>query len=148
MSRKKSSRQWLKEHFSDIYVKQAQQQGQRSRAVYKLIELQQRDNLFKSGMTVIDLGAAPGSWAQYIAETVGPKGCVIAVDILPMDPLASVDFIQGDFTDDNIFQELLRRLGEKQAHWVVSDMAPNLSGIESIDQPRSIYLAELALALA
>lgn len=149
MAQKKgSSRRWLQEHFSDQYVKQAQQQGYRSRAVYKLMELQERDKLFKPGMSVVDLGAAPGSWAQYVAEIVGSKGCVIALDILPMDPLPQVEFILGDFTKEKTLQELLLRLDGKNVNWVISDMAPNLSGVDSVDQPRSVYLAELALELA
>jgi 23S rRNA (uridine2552-2'-O)-methyltransferase len=148
LKHKKSSQRWLKEHFSDPYVKQAQQQGYRSRAIYKLIELQERDRMFKPGMTVIDLGSAPGSWAEYLSKTVGPKGCVIGVDILAMEPLAGVDFIQGDFTEEAILHLLLERIGERKVDWVLSDMSPNLSGMESIDQPRSIHLAELALDLA
>lgn len=145
----KSSRRWLKEHFSDPYVKQAQQAGYRSRAVYKLLELHERDKLFKSGMTIIDLGAAPGGWSQVIVEILGSKGRIIALDILPMDPLSGVDIIQGDFTEESVADELFHRLGEDTlVDWVLSDMAPNLSGIDSVDQPRSIYLAELALDFA
>jgi 23S rRNA (uridine2552-2'-O)-methyltransferase len=146
--RSSSSRNWLKEHFNDFYVKQAQQEGYRSRAVYKLAELQERYQLFKPGMTVVDLGAAPGGWAQYAIEKIKPKGHVIAIDILPMESLPGVEFIQGDFTDNQVLQELLNRLPDKKVDWVLSDMSPNISGIDSVDQPRSIYLAELALDLA
>ncbi len=148
MPTSKSSRRWLREHFSDPYVKQAQQAGFRSRAIYKLQELQERDKIFKPGMVVVDLGAAPGGWSQLIAGLVGKKGRVIALDILPMEPIPDVEFIQGDFADAVVLEKLLQTLGAKQADWVVSDMAPNLSGIDSVDQPRSIALAELALDLA
>lgn len=144
----KSSRRWLREHFNDPYVKQAQQAGYRSRAVYKLQELQERDRLFKPGMTIVDLGAAPGGWSQLVTEYVGQTGKVIALDILPMDPIPGVDFIQGDFTEDASAEELLHLLGDAEVDWVLSDMSPNLSGIDSVDQPRSIYLAELALDFA
>jgi 23S rRNA (uridine2552-2'-O)-methyltransferase len=148
MPTSKSSRRWLREHFSDPYVKQAQQEGFRSRAVYKLLELQERDKLFKQGMTVIDLGAAPGGWSQIVANLVGKNGRVIALDILPMDPLPGVEFIHGDFSEEVILSELLNRLGDVKADWVLSDMSPNLSGIDSVDQPRSVELAELAFDLA
>lgn len=143
----KSSRRWLKEHFSDPYVKQAQQEGYRSRAVYKLLELQERYQLFRPGMTVIDLGAAPGGWSQLLVKLVRP-GRVIALDVLPMDKIEQVDIIQGDFTEDAVMQALLSRLASTKADWVVSDMAPNMSGNESIDIPRAMYLAELALDFA
>lgn len=141
----KSSRRWLREHFSDTYVKQAQQLGYRSRAIFKLRELQERDKLVKPGMTVIDLGAAPGGWSQLLAELVGAKGQVIALDILPMEPLKGVEFIQGDFTEEGVFDQLLQRLDGCKVDWVMSDMAPNMSGVDSIDQARSMALAELAL---
>jgi 23S rRNA (uridine2552-2'-O)-methyltransferase len=144
----KSSRRWLKEHFDDPYVKRAQQEGHRSRAIYKLMELQERDKLFKPGMTVIDLGAAPGSWAQYVSKAVGAKGRVIAIDILPMEPLANVEFLLGDFSEQATLDQLLQQLGNQKVDWVISDMLPNLSGVESVDQPKSIYLTELALDLA
>jgi 23S rRNA (uridine2552-2'-O)-methyltransferase len=144
----KSSKRWLKEHFSDPYVKQAQQTGSRSRAVYKLLEIQERDKLFKPGMTVIDLGASPGSWAELIIKRVGSQGRVIALDVLPMEPIAGVEFIQGDFCEEAILQQLLKYLNNTKVDWVVSDMAPNMSGIDSVDQPKSIELAELALDLA
>ena len=144
----KSSRRWLREHFSDPYVKQAQQEGYRSRAIYKLQELQDRDKLFKPGMTVVDLGAAPGGWSQLVVGLVGKKGKVIALDILPMDAIPGVEFIQGDFTEEAVLSQLLQQMGAARADWVISDMAPNMSGIESVDQPRSMELAELALDLA
>lgn len=143
-----SSRRWLKEHFSDPYVKQAQQAGYRSRAVYKLLEIQDKDKLLKQGMTVVDLGAAPGGWSQLAKELVGSSGQVFALDILPMDTLEGVDFIQGDFTEQSILDELLAKLGDRQVDLVLSDMAPNMSGVDSVDQPRSMELAELALDLA
>jgi 23S rRNA (uridine2552-2'-O)-methyltransferase len=145
MATKDSSRRWLKEHFSDPYVKRAQKEGYRSRAVYKLLEMQERDHLFKPGMTVIDLGAAPGSWSQIIAALIKPKGRIIALDLLPMEPLAGVDFIEGDFMDEKVLTALLEWLDGKQPDWIVSDMAPNMSGHDSVDGPRSVYLSELAL---
>lgn len=144
----KSSRRWLREHFTDPFVKQAQQDGYRSRAVYKLLEMQERGRLFKSGMTVIDLGAAPGSWSQLVAELIKPKGKLIALDLLPMDPIEGVEFIQGDFSDETVLKDLQARLAPAKADWVISDMAPNMSGNESVDIPRSMYLAELALDFA
>lgn len=148
-ARTKSSRQWLAEHFSDPYVKMAQKAGYRSRAVFKLLELQERYQLFKPGMTVIDLGAAPGGWSQLVASHVKPpKGRVIAMDILSMEPLEGVEFIQGDFSDDAILEALLDKISPNKADWVLSDIAPNMSGNDSIDMPRSMYLAELALDFA
>lgn len=144
-SKSGSSRRWLKEHFSDTYVKQAQQAGYRSRAAYKLIELQERDKFIKPGMTVIDLGAAPGGWAQLLAKWVGAKGRVIALDLLTIEPIAGVEIMQGDFSEESVYHALLHTLHGQSVDWVVSDMAPNLSGIDSVDQPRSIALAELAL---
>lgn len=146
--RSDSSRRWLKEHFTDPYVKQAQQAGYRSRAVYKLLEIHERDRLFKPGMTVVDLGAAPGGWSQVLAQLVKPNGHVLAMDILPMEPVEGVDFIQGDFADDEVLASLLTNMGENKADWVVCDIAPNMSGNESVDLPRSMYLAELALDFA
>ena len=143
-----SSRRWLREHFSDPYVKQAHQAGLRSRSVFKLMEIQERDKLFKPGMTVVDLGAAPGGWSELIAKLVGDKGRVIALDILPMEPIPGVEFIQGDFCEEALEQELRQRLDGVRVDRVVSDMAPNMSGIDSVDQPRSMELAELALDLA
>lgn len=143
-----SSRRWLKEHFSDAYVKQAQKAGYRSRAIYKLQEIQDRDKLFRPGMTVIDLGAAPGSWSQLLVKHVGSTGRVIAVDILPMEPLAGVECIQADFSQPECADQLLKQLAGTTVDWVISDMAPNMSGIDSVDQPRSMELAELALDFA
>ena len=148
MARTKSSGRWLKEHFTDPYVKQAQQAGYRSRAIYKLLEINNRDQLLKPGMTIIDLGAAPGGWSQACTEIIGNKGRVIALDILPMEPLPGVTFIQGDFTERATLDHLLEALQEEPVGLVMSDMAPNISGLRSVDQPRAIYLAELALELA
>lgn len=144
MARSKSSGQWLKEHFDDEYVKLARQQGYRSRAVFKLRELDQRDRILSRGMTVIDLGAAPGGWSQYSAKKVGKRGRVIALDILSMPPIAQVEFVMGDFQDVDVLEKLGDRLGENRVDVVLSDMAPNTSGVGAVDQPRSINLAELA----
>lgn len=144
----KSSQRWLKEHFSDPYVKKAQQEGYRSRAVYKLLEIQERDHLFKPGMTVIDLGAAPGGWCQLVKKMIGPKGRLFALDLLEIDPIEGVEFIQGDFSDEHVLQALLEKLADTKSDWVLSDMAPNTTGNESIDVPRSIYLCELAFDFA
>lgn len=143
-----SSRRWLKEHFSDPYVKKAQESGYRSRAVFKLLEMQERDRLFAPGMTVVDLGAAPGGWSQILASLVKSSGRVVATDILPMDPLPGVEFIQGDFSDDAVVASIEALLGGVSVDWVVSDIAPNLSGNPSIDMPRVMYLAELVLEFA
>lgn len=148
MAKSKSSRRWLREHINDPYVKRTQQDGYRSRASYKLLELQERDRLLKPGMTVLDIGAAPGGWSQVVAELVGDRGRVIASDILPMDPIAGVEFIQGDFTEDSVLNAILDALGESKADLVISDMAPNMSGMVDIDQPKSMYLVELAVDLA
>lgn len=148
MARSKSSHRWLREHFNDPYVKQSQKEGYRSRASYKLQELQTKDRLIKQGMTVVDLGAAPGGWSQVAAELVGHKGRVLASDILEMDALAGVDFVQGDFTEEEVFNELLEKLGEERADLVISDMAPNMSGVRAVDQPASMYLVELAVDMA
>ncbi len=139
----------MKEHFDDEYVKKSQQEGYRSRAVYKLQEIQQKDKIFKHGMRVVDLGAAPGSWSQIVTEWVGSSaGRVIASDILPIDPLPFVDFVQGDFREESVLNELLAVLDNQKADVVISDMAPNMSGNDGIDMPRSIYLCELALDMA
>ena len=148
MARSKSSAQWLKEHFDDEYVRKSQKDGYRSRASYKLIEINERDQLFSSGMTVIDLGAAPGGWSQVAAQCVGDHGRVIASDILLMDQLAGVDFIQGDFTDDDVLDSILKKMDGSKADLVISDMAPNISGVASADQASAMYLVELALDLA
>jgi 23S rRNA (uridine2552-2'-O)-methyltransferase len=145
MARSKSSNQWLREHFDDHYVKKAQQQGYRSRACFKLLDIQQKDRILRPGMTVVDLGAAPGGWSQVAAGLTGPGGRVVASDILPMETLADVEFVQGDFTEDTVFEELLRTLGGAPVDLVLSDMAPNMSGMKAVDQPRAMLLAELAL---
>jgi len=140
-----SSTRWLKEHFDDKYVQKAQKLGLRSRAVFKIDEIQLKDKLIKPGMTVVDLGAAPGGWSQFCVGQVGDKGRVIACDILPMDPIAGVDFLQGDFREESVMAALLERVGDAKVDVVLSDMAPNMSGTPAVDQPRSIYLIELAL---
>jgi 23S rRNA (uridine2552-2'-O)-methyltransferase len=144
-TRSASSARWLKEHFDDPYVQKAQKQGWRSRAVFKLEQLQQKDRLIKPAMTVVDLGAAPGGWSQLSAQLVGAKGQVIACDILPMEPLAGVDFLQGDFREDAVIETLLNRIGGNNVDVVLSDMAPNMSGNSAVDQARSMYLVELAM---
>lgn len=148
MAKSKSSNRWLEEHFSDHYVKQSQIDGYRSRASYKLLELNDKDKLIRPGMMVVDLGSAPGGWSQVAGRLVGDKGRVLASDILPMDSMEGVDFIQGDFTDEVIFNELMDRLGGAQADLVISDMAPNMSGVDAVDQPQAMYLVELALDMA
>ena len=148
MARSKSSRRWLKEHFDDPFVKQAQQEGWRSRAVFKLLELQEKYGLIKRGMRVVDLGAAPGGWSQLAAQLAGPEGKVIALDILPMEPLEGVIFIEGDFTEDEPLRELEGVLAGAGPDLVLTDMAPNMSGMDAVDQPRAMYLAELALTFA
>ncbi len=148
MAKSKSSHRWLKEHFNDEYVKRAQREGYRSRAVYKLDEIQQRDRLIKPGMTLVDLGAAPGGWSQYALGLVGRKGKVMAMDILPMDPLPGVDFLQGDFREDDVLESLLKMLDGREIDLVMSDIAPNISGVEAVDLPRSMYLVELAVDFA
>ena len=148
MGRSKSSQRWLQEHNSDHYVKRAQQDGYRSRASYKLLELHKKDRLFKPGMTVVDLGAAHGGWSQVAVTLVGDKGRVIASDILPMDSIAGVDFVEGDFTEESVLDEILELLEGQQTDLVISDMAPNMSGMKAVDQPKAMYLIELALELA
>ena len=149
MAISKSSHRWMKEHFDDKYVKKSQQDGYRSRAVYKLQEIQNKDKIFKQGMQVIDLGAAPGGWSQIVTEWVGENiGRVIASDILSIDPLPFVEFVQGDFREENVLNDVLNLLGKDKADVVISDMAPNMSGNDAIDMPRSIYLCELALDMA
>lgn len=143
-----SSKAWLKEHRDDVYVQRAQAEGYRSRACYKLLELNDKDKFIRPGMTVVDLGSAPGGWSQVAAQLVGHKGRVIASDILPMDPLAGVDFIQGDFTEQSVFDEIQTVIGDSIPSVVLSDMAPNMSGIVSVDQPKAMYLVELALDMA
>ncbi len=148
MARSKSSGQWLKEHFDDSYVQRAKDEGYRSRASYKLLELDKKDRLFRPGMIVVDLGSAPGGWSQVAAEKLGDSGRVVASDILPMDALADVTFIQGDFTEESVYEQIVAAIDGRQVDLVISDMAPNMSGMNSIDQPRAIYLVELALDLA
>ena len=146
--RSKSSDRWLREHFSDPFVKRAQAQGWRSRAVFKLEQIDQRERLLKPGMLVLDLGAAPGAWSQYVRRRLGTSGRVVATDLLPMEPLAGVEFLQGDFREDAVFQQLKNTLGAAGVDLLLSDMAPNMSGMDAIDAPRGIYLAELALDMA
>ncbi len=146
--RSKSSGRWLKEHFADPFVQRAQREGWRSRAVFKLEEIDRREHLLKPGQTCLDLGAAPGAWSQYARRRVGQSGRVIATDVLPMAELAGVEFVQGDFREEAVLEELLKRLPGRQVDIVLSDMAPALSGIDVVDQPRSLYLAELALDLS
>ncbi|MDC7806678.1 23S rRNA (uridine(2552)-2'-O)-methyltransferase RlmE [Luteimonas sp BLCC-B24] len=147
-TRSKSSQRWLKEHFSDPYVKKAQAEGLRSRAAYKLEELVERDRLLKPGMVVVDLGAAPGGWSQWVRQALGDTGRVIALDILEMPSLAGVEFLHGDFREDAVLSALERALGGQQVDLVLSDMAPNKSGIDAVDQPRAMHLAELAMEFA
>ena len=148
MARSKSSSRWLQEHFNDRYVKDSQKDGYRSRASYKLLEIHQRDKLFRPGMVVLDLGAAPGGWSQVAAQEVGTKGTVVASDILAMDNIEDVDFLQGDFTEEQVFNDLLNLLDGRGVDVVISDMAPNMSGIPDVDQPKAMYLVELALDMA
>lgn len=148
MSRRKSSDRWLARHFRDEYVKRAHQEGARSRATYKLEEIDRRDRLLRPGMAVVDLGAAPGGWSEYALERVGPSGRVVALDVLAIEPITGVDFLQGDFTESAVLDSLLERLNGQAVDLVLSDMAPNISGIASADQARAIYLAELALDFA
>ena len=139
----KSSKIWLQEHKDDIYVRQSKVEGYRSRAAYKLLEINKKDKLFKSGMTVVDLGAAPGGWSQIAANLVKPGGMVLATDILVMEAIPGVEFVQGDFTETSCLEGLLQRLGEREVDLVISDMAPNISGMSAIDQPRAMNLIEL-----
>jgi 23S rRNA (uridine2552-2'-O)-methyltransferase len=148
MSRSKSSSRWLQEHHQDEYVLKARAQGYRSRAVFKLAEIQQKDHVLKAGQLVLDLGAAPGGWSEYASTIIGDQGKIIALDLLPLEPIAGVTFLQGDFTEQETLDRLLALIGDRRFDLVLSDMAPNLSGMESVDQPRSIYLAELAFDLA
>ena len=150
MSKKKrtaSQSRWLQEHFKDVYVQEAHKQGLRSRASFKIEEIQERDRLFKPGYKVVDLGAAPGGWSQYATPCVGENGRVVACDILPMDPIYGVDFLQGDFREQSVLDELLRIVGDTEVDVVMSDMAPNMSGNLAVDQPRAMYLVELAFEM-
>ena len=145
MKRSKTSKQWMNEHVNDPYVQRAQKEGYRSRAAYKLLEIDDRDHLLKRGMVVVDLGAAPGGWSQVAAAKVGSSGKVIALDLLLMQPVPGVEFIQGDFREDNVLMQLEKHLNGRQVALVISDMSPNISGIGLSDQARVMYLAELAL---
>jgi len=148
MARSKSSAGWLKEHFDDPYVLKAKQEGWRSRAVYKLQEIDDKDRLFKPGMCVVDLGAAPGGWSQWTTHKTGNNGEVFALDILPVEPFAGVTFIQGDFREDDVYNSLLSALNGRDVDVVMSDMAPNMSGNKGVDIPRAMYLVELCVELA
>jgi 23S rRNA (uridine2552-2'-O)-methyltransferase len=148
MARSKTSKQWLDEHVNDPYVKKAQIDGYRSRASYKLIEINEKDKLFRAGSVVMDLGSAPGGWSQIVAPIVGRSGRVIASDILPMDSIIDVTFIQGDFTEEAVYEQILVALNGEKVDTVISDMAPNLSGVNATDQYSSMYLVELALDMA
>ncbi len=144
----KSSSAWMKEHIDDHYVQKAQKDGYRARAAYKLLEINEKTNLIKKGMTVVDLGSAPGSWSQVASKLVGEKGILIASDILPMDNLPDVTFIQGDFREADVFDTIMAEVGDRQVDVVLSDMAPNTAGNSAIDQPRMMYLCELAVDFA
>jgi 23S rRNA (uridine2552-2'-O)-methyltransferase len=146
--RSKSSTRWLAEHANDEFVKRAQREGWRSRAVFKLAEIQERERLLRPGIRCVDLGAAPGGWSQYAARIVGGTSRIVATDILPMDAIPGVDFVQGDFREEGVLQQLLSALGASKIDLVLSDMAPNMAGIDAVDQPRSMHLAELALEFA
>ncbi|GAB4122345.1 MAG: RlmE family RNA methyltransferase [Sideroxydans sp.] len=148
MKASKTSKQWMMEHVNDPYVQMAQKDGYRARAAYKLLELNERDHLIKPGMAVVDLGAVPGSWCQVVAQKLGTRGRIIALDILPLQPLPRVEFIQGDFREDGVLAQLEEKLAGRAIDLVISDMAPNMSGVNSADQARALYLAELALDFA
>jgi 23S rRNA (uridine2552-2'-O)-methyltransferase len=148
MARSQSSARWLKEHFSDVYVKQAQAQGLRSRAAFKLEELLEKDLKIRPGMTIVDLGAAPGGWSQMAVRWLKGKGRVIATDILPMEPIDGVEFLQGDFTTDEVLLQLEALMQGEKADLVLCDIAPNMSGVEGVDIPKALYLAELAAEFA
>lgn len=148
MPRSKSSRRWLDRQFSDPFVKRAQEQGLRSRAAFKLLEIQEKDHLLRPGMRILDLGAAPGSWSQIAARLVGPEGRIFALDLLAMEPVSGVTVLQGDFREESVLADLRAQLDGSLLDLILSDMAPNLSGASAVDQPRSLYLAELALDLA
>ena len=148
MARSKTSQNWLREHFNDPYVKMAQKDGYRSRASYKLLEIQEKDRILRPGNTVIDLGAAPGGWSQVTSRGLGDKGRLIAADILERDSIPDVTFIQGDFTEESVLAQILEAVGNHPVDLVISDMAPNMSGVKLADQARAMYLCELALDLA
>jgi 23S rRNA (uridine2552-2'-O)-methyltransferase len=148
MKHSKASKRWLQEHFSDVYVKKAHEQGLRSRAYFKIEELDHKEHLFKKGMNIVDLGAAPGGWSQYLAQKLSGEASIYALDILPMPELTGVHFICGDFTQDEVYDQLLTMLDGKKVDVVISDMAPNWSGCKHSDLPKSMYLAELAAYFA
>ena len=148
MAKTSSSVRWMNEHLKDEFVKKAQKEGYRSRAAYKLLEIIDKDQIIKTGFKVLDLGAAPGGWSQVAIKIVGETGQVIATDILPVESIANVEFLQGDFTEERIYKKLLSLTNKQKINVVLSDMAPNMSGQISIDQPKSMYLAELALDMA
>ncbi len=148
MAKKGSSRRWMNEHFNDEYVKKAQKEGYRCRAVYKLLEIIDKNQILKKGDRVLDLGAAPGGWSQAVVKIVGKTGQVIASDVIPIDEIPGVDFLQGDFTEISVYEALLSLTKDQKMNTVLSDMAPNMSGQLSVDQPKSMYLAELALDIA
>lgn len=148
MAKSKSSQRWLKEHFDDHWVARAQAEGYRSRASFKLLEIHEKDKLFRPGMTVLDLGAAPGGWSQVAGRLVGSRGTVVASDILAMDAIPDVTFVQGDFREQAVYEQILGHLNGRKVDLVLSDMAPNMSGNKAVDLPRSMYLAELALDMA
>jgi 23S rRNA (uridine2552-2'-O)-methyltransferase len=148
MARTKSSASWLQRHVNDPYVKQAQKDGYRSRASYKLLQLNEKDRLLQPGMLVVDLGSAPGGWSQVAGNLVGARGKVVATDILPMEPVKNVEFVQGDFREDAVLEQILALLGNRKPDLIISDLAPNISGIAMSDQAASMYLVELALELA
>ena len=146
--RSKSSARWLAEHASDEFVKRAAKEGWRSRAVFKLAQIQESERLLRPGIRCVDLGAAPGGWSQYAARIIGGASRIVATDILPMDAIVGVDFVLGDFREEEVLAEVLKRVGSDKVDLVMSDMAPNMAGIDAVDQPRSMYLAELALEFA
>lgn len=148
MAKSGDQKRWLQEHFSDKFVKQSKIDGYRCRAAYKLIEIQERDKLFKPGQIIVDLGAAPGGWSELVARWVGQSGTVIALDLLKIDPIHNVTFIQGDFTSNEVYEKLLKELNGKKCDWVISDMAPNFSGNKTTDQAQSMHLVELGLDFA
>ncbi|PPD33203.1 MAG: 23S rRNA (uridine(2552)-2'-O)-methyltransferase RlmE [Methylomonas sp.] len=148
MARTKSSHQWMQEHFQDEYVKKAQALGYRSRAIFKLIEIQEKDKIIRPGINVVDLGAAPGGWSEYARKLLGKSDKLVALDLLDIEPIAGVDFIQGDFRENDVLEKLYKILDGQPVHLLLSDMAPNISGNKEVDQPRAIYLGELALDAA
>jgi len=148
MARSKSSRRWLDRHVTDVYVHRAQAEGYRSRAAFKLLELDERDRFLRPGARIVDLGAAPGGWAQVAARAAGPSGRVIALDLLPIEPIPGVTCLEGDFRNDEVLEALRAETGGRRVDVVISDMAPNVSGVTAVDQPRAMHLAELALDFA